>query len=300
MRRERFSRATTSRAPAPAALERLESRRLTWAEPSAALVGDRLVIRGTDAADTISVTLDAVGFETYRYAVTIAPATGAALSQTFPETRVRRVAVAAGPGDDQISVSPPGLSYTPFPRPGRRPAIHNRVNAGDGNDTVLGGSGIDLLIGGRGDDRLDGGAGRDVVIGSAGNDRIVGSDGDDLLTGGPGDDELNGAAGNDTLLGGTGNDVLGAIDSDIAGGPLEDEPGNDHLIGGAGDDDLRGGAGLDTLLGGAGNDLVSGMDGTDRLRGGRGADRFFNRDDEDEHRDFTPGVDELRGLPVFL
>lgn len=62
----------------------------------------------------------------------------------------------------------------------------SKVNAGDGNDVVLGS------------------AGDDTISGGAGDDLILGGDGDDILVGGDGSDVLRGGAGNDTLIGGGG------------------------------------------------------------------------------------------------
>lgn len=56
------------------------------------------------------------------------------------------------------------------------------VNAGGGNDEVIGGRGNDYLIG------------------AFGNDLIEGRDGDDFLVGGPGDDVIYGGSGNDTAI----------------------------------------------------------------------------------------------------
>jgi Ca2+-binding RTX toxin-like protein len=71
------------------------------------------------------------------------------------------------------------------------------IEAGNGNDTVVGtgwddiirgGNGKDSLSGGGGDDRLEGGNGVDWLAGGAGNDTLVGGIGADTLTGGAGRD----------------------------------------------------------------------------------------------------------------
>ncbi len=60
---------------------------------------------------------------------------------------------------------------------------HYYINAGAGNDTVIGTNGNDFLVGGSGNDSLSGGAGNDSYIGGAGDDTIVGSNvGTDLGT----------------------------------------------------------------------------------------------------------------------
>ena len=53
------------------------------------------------------------------------------------------------------------------------------INAGMGNDTVIGGLGNDFLVGGGGDDTLTGNQGNDSFIGGLGNDVVVGGLGDD-------------------------------------------------------------------------------------------------------------------------
>lgn len=134
------------------------------------------------------------------------------------------------------------------------------VEAGDGNDTMLGGSGADSINGGGGDDCLRGGNGNDTLSGGAGNDSINGENDDDSISGGSGSDTIWGDAGNDTLSGDTGNDTLG-------GGS-----GDDSLDGGDGDDSISGDEGDDTLIGGDGDDTLAGGEGADSFEGGIGLD----------------------------
>ena len=113
--------------------------------------------------------------------------------------------------------------------PTNQPLVSNPlfVQAGTGNDRVVGGFARDNLSGG-----------------ISGNDRLEGRGGNDELFGGSGDDEL---------VGGAGNDILGSL----FGG----ETGNDRLEGGAGDDRLFVREGRDTLLGGSGSDQLNSRDG---------------------------------------
>ncbi len=95
----------------------------------------------------------------------------------------------------------------------------NKLNGGDGNDTIYGGSGADTI---------NGEAGNDILYGYAGNDKLVGGKGTDKLYGGAGNDKLYGQydvnylygeAGNDTIYGGTGNDkIVGGTGNDILSG----------------------------------------------------------------------------------
>lgn len=132
------------------------------------------------------------------------------------------------------------------------------VEAGDGNDTVIGhpGGGTETLLGGAGDDilitgepadrkELDGGTGDDKIFVGVGQDpgqvmaakggkgakgaEIRGSAGNDKLTGSPQNDRISGGSGNDKLKGRGGADKL------ICGGGK-----NDKAIGGGGRDVARG------------------------------------------------------------
>jgi Ca2+-binding RTX toxin-like protein len=90
------------------------------------------------------------------------------------------------------------------------------VNAGGGNDAinaaglaagVIGlaidaGAGNDIVIGSQGDDKLSGGDGNDMVTGGRGNDTALLGNGDDSFVWNPGDgsDVVEGGAGTDTLV----------------------------------------------------------------------------------------------------
>lgn len=100
------------------------------------------------------------------------------------------------------------------------------VEAGDGDDRVVGRAGADVLdgaggndrlVGGAGNDQLFGGAGVDVLDGGIGADQLEGGNGDDRLTGGAGNDIINGGAGRDSLNGGEGNDRFVFTGGDFGG-----------------------------------------------------------------------------------
>jgi Ca2+-binding RTX toxin-like protein len=150
----------------------------------------------------------------------------------------------------------------------------DRIDGGDGNDTISGGGGSHIF--GRGGDdlltltghggALVGGDGNDTLFSQVGGGRLQGGNGDDTLHSLDGSDRLDGDAGNDTLIGENGVDALyGGDGNDTLAGDftynVSDGPqvylsfiGNDVLQGGAGDDVLIGGRGKDTLTGGAGAD----------------------------------------------
>ena len=119
------------------------------------------------------------------------------------------------------------------------------INGLGGADTIFGTfSFADTINAGSGNDQVIGLGGNDVIQGGPGNDSIWG-DGKPLVwesTGG--NDQINGGAGNDTLFGFGGSDNL------IGG------DGNDFLIGGNGNDSLTGSAGRDTFAGNLGADSV--------------------------------------------
>jgi Ca2+-binding RTX toxin-like protein len=61
--------------------------------------------------------------------------------------------------------------------------IRMDVDAGGGNDLILGGAQGDGLAGGNGDDTIFGGDGPDVLAGGFGNDSLTGGNGGDVLSG---------------------------------------------------------------------------------------------------------------------
>jgi Ca2+-binding RTX toxin-like protein len=97
---------------------------------------------------------------------------------------------------------------------------HTEFYAYDGDDVIdnsngtkswiEAGAGDDTLIGGNAEDRMRGQLGKDTLYGNDGNDSLFGGDGNDTLSGGAGNDTLNGGAGNDTIVyaKGDGNDTI--------------------------------------------------------------------------------------------
>gem|GEM_PF-343585 len=136
--------------------------------------------------------------------------------------------------------------------------------------------------------RIEAGHGNDTIIGSQLDDSILGQDGDDVINGRGGDDTLEGGAGKDRLIGGAGSDHLdGGHGDDL----LRGNAGGDRLGGGDDDDRLFGGHGRDALLGDAGDDLARGGPGDDLVDGGDGWDRISESGDND----FTLSDSQLEG-----
>lgn len=113
-----------------------------------------------------------------------------------------------------------------------------RIEAGDGDDVLVGSDFGDALLGGNGNDIIDGRGGDDGLL--------AGGAGDDAIRGGSGNDRLIGNAGNDTLLGSEGNDSL------IGGS------NDDLLLGEAGDDRVRGNGGFDQVTGAGNGTMLEG------------------------------------------
>jgi Ca2+-binding RTX toxin-like protein len=183
----------------------------------------------------------------------------------------------------------------------------NRLDGGEGNDSLLGGAGTDTLVGGTGRDTLNSGAGADSLVGDAedfisveGNTggltvnlatlRIINDVAEQTSTlkglfGG-----VLGGSGNDSILGNTGNNTL------IGNG------GADRIDGADGNDLIQGGAGNDTLIGSIGADTISYADTTTGVtvnladgRGGSTANGFNDSIAGFEAAIGSSGADSLVG-----
>lgn len=199
-------------------------------------------------------------------------------------------------GDDEVMLRGGGGLGAAWSRPGW-------IDAGGGDDHVLGGEGPDVITGGLGEDELGGGRG---------DDRFEAGpvpDGPDLLQGGPGLDTADyGARTEDLALllrmfdasGAPGEaDSLVGIEVAIAGSGDDRLVGvgmNETLLGGPGDDEIRGGAGRDVLRGGRGADTLVGEREADRIRGEAGPDVLIGGDRADELTGGA-GPDVLKGGP---
>jgi Ca2+-binding RTX toxin-like protein len=189
-----------------------------------------------------------------------------------------------------------------------RTALVTAVNAGDGDDTLLGGTGYDffyggpgkdLLKGGFGNDVLDGGAGKDTVFGQAGNDELTSTDHLDALWGSSGKDVLTGGA---TMHGDDGNDVLHpALGGEHWGGTeydVVDFSAWSHLVFVSLDDNQNDGdvsadpdadlpdpmnvhSDIEKIVGTAFNDVIVGSKSDDAIDGGPGNDVIDGRGGDD-------------------
>ena len=143
-------------------------------------VADELALRGTPAADLLSVGTKGVSFTS-----------DADLDITFSQLP-SSVELIGGGGNDTLTA---GGGY------GTSQAFLGRVTLrGEDGDDVLSGSILgDVMLGGPGADAIEGGSGNDELLGEGGADTLNGRDGNDRLVGGPGADSLSGGNGDDTL-----------------------------------------------------------------------------------------------------
>ncbi len=239
-----------------------------------------LTVPGTDGDDAIIISNSI-------YPAATVSVNGVAL--TFKN--VSKINIFAGDGNDNINLDSASFHD------------HIYVDAGAGNDYILGSYG---------DDTITGGAGKDTIFGSLGNDRLNGSGGHDSIQGNDGDDRIYGGNENDSIEGGNGVDrIWGGIgDDQLSGGASNDklfgEDGNDSLFGGNQNDLLDGGTGKDLLRGDDGNDVLSGAGGDDILIGSAGIDSLWGDagndtfsliDHQVDHADGGSGVNRADADP---
>jgi len=213
---------------------------------------------------------------------------------------VKRIIINGGPGNNKIDLSAIDRQHFPslVSMDGLPPQFGVCLDAGGGNDVVVGSQCDDLLIGGDGNDRIEDRLG--------GIDALYGGSGDDVLNAGPGDDELDGGTGNDEMHGGDGEDKMLAGEGDdlLYGGSGNDKmdggAGKDHLEGGDQDDEIHGGEGDDMLQGGGEDDLLFGDKGNDILMGGPGDDLVsdnYNNPADSNYLFGEEGNDTMHGGP---
>jgi Ca2+-binding RTX toxin-like protein len=237
-------------------LEGLESRRMFVADGTAAINGagiveaagttgpDTIVVQATNNNTTLEVTINGTPFD-------------------FIYADVVSLSILTSSGDDSVTLV--GLNA----ETGRHTAPAAYVNAGDGNDTLIGADGNDTLTGAQGNDSINGGGGDDLLNGLGTSDTIFGGQGNDKINGGDGKDLLYGDGGPTDFVDGGNDTISGGANVDYLFG----EDGNDSLIGGGGNDRLDGGFDNDYMEGSAGNDQFFAQDFLrDTIVGNGGAD----------------------------
>ena len=189
---------------------------------------DTLDLNGSNAADNVNVIDSGTGFQV-----------GIATAQ-IANDQVDRLDIETFAGNDVVDAT--GLSANMLIQKNRLAGIDAGllINAGLGNDTILGSQGTDEIHGGDGADEIIGHAGDDCIFGDAGDDTIHGdtsatngifgqnhSIGDDVIFAGDGNDTVNGGLGADTIGGGNGQDLLyGSRSSDFfhPNAPITERP----------------------------------------------------------------------------
>jgi Ca2+-binding RTX toxin-like protein len=126
-------------------------------------------------------------------------------------------AVFGGAGDDTITQSDPVASS---------PEDQDlRINAGIGDDIVVGGGGDDVIFGNLGADVLAGNEGTDAIFGGFGSDLIAL---DDITTDTP--DTADGGANNDVLVGDNGDTFTGGTGTDGFVNVLRDDTSDPIIV----------------------------------------------------------------------
>lgn len=152
--------------PSTGSAEILEVKQYPAAALMASLDANGLLrIEGTDRSDRIVVreasgqlSVDTIKIHTPRGMMT-----------QLPSNAVSGINVMSLGGNDIVIMSVPDQAVT-------KPT---RIDAGAGNDQVVGGAGNDLLYGSCGDDFLFGARGNDMLFGGRGSDRLYGGSGAD-------------------------------------------------------------------------------------------------------------------------
>ena len=206
-----------------ATMETLEDRRLLCGDGTepVRLDGGNLIIKGTQAADTVVISA-------CQWVNTTTQEDGSTVTTTIPKIKVmfngqqylfhadqvKHILANGMGGNDSIAVDESNGPVN----------VRMDLIGGMGHDTLIGGDNNDRIYGDWGCDSMCGGGGADVICGGGGADSISGDEGDDKLEGGLGNDSLDGGAGDDRLFGQEGNDCL------------TDAKGTDSLFGGVGKD----------------------------------------------------------------
>ncbi|MGI2027111.1 LEPR-XLL domain-containing protein [Endozoicomonas acroporae] len=154
-----------------------------------------------------------------------------------------------------------------------------------GDDIVDAGEGENRILGGLGDDQITAGTGADDVLGDngsltytetgvaitiistdttlGGRDTIQAGDGDNRILGGFGNDELTAGDGNDTVIGDNGQvNFVGGIRNEVFSTDISNSTGGNDIINlGNGSDQAIGGVGNDQMNNTSGETIMVGDDG---------------------------------------
>lgn len=194
-------------------------------------VSKALTIYGTDAGDTIGVSIDG--------GTLLVNENGAVRNVLVGS--FNNITILGNAGNDNISV---GSGFAALQQ--RNANLKGvSIDGGLGDDSILSGDGADTLHGGDGNDVIGAGPGNDLVYGEAGRDALHGNKDNDTLYGGNDNDAMYGDKGNDQLYG---------------------QKGSNYLDGGPGNDTIYARNGMrDSVVGGAGLGDAAQFDSIDSL-----------------------------------
>lgn len=184
------------------------------------------------------------------------------------------------------------------------------INAGKGNDSIVGSNNDDTIVGGMGNDTVQAGAGNDTIDAGYGADQVDGGANYDSVSYASRADavtiDLNTAGGDGTAgendshaavekyVLGYGNDVFKAkLSQPVA---VFAGAGNDTVIGSDQGDTIDSGTGIDSIVGNKGADFITLRGSTGTIaKGGKGNDQIFVYSNEgvvvegNEDNDFING-----------
>src|SRR5687767_10442953 len=146
-------------APVIPMFQPLEDRKLlsVSVEAGASVEAGILTVVGTNASDTITVSLNATDNTKLDVSINGTVSSFARLN-TDGSAAVTGIKVSGGNGDDKITVDGVNGGIT----------LAATLVGGNGQDSLSGGAGADMLIGGNGKDELKGGDGNDTLLGGNG------------------------------------------------------------------------------------------------------------------------------------
>ena len=283
--RARLNNSRTRRVPTNRGSSSQQLEQRTMLTASALVIGTELTIL-TDADEAITVQANATSGNAEVQIDGVVLGSGS----TIPAGSLTGLTIFAGAGNNQIDLS--GINAGVFTS-----LTSISVDAGDGDDTVIGAADVaNALAGGDGNDSITGGSAADTLNGDDGQDTIDAGDGSDEINAGDGDDSVTAGAGNDTIIGDDGDDTVFGGDGDdsiianngadslfgeAGNDTLNGDGGFDSISGGDGDDVVFAGADEDTVSGGIGNDTINGQGGDDSLDGDEGNDRINGQTGKD-------------------
>jgi Ca2+-binding RTX toxin-like protein len=173
------------------------------------------------------------------------------------------------------------------------------IDAGSGNDSVIGSAGSDIISLGTGNDNFSGGDGDDVFLAkaSAGLDTVNGGNGHDIIVAAGANVSLTLAAFSGieeiSANGFSGVKLVGTSVADIMNYAGMTLTGIESINGGSGNDTITGSQANDRIMGDGGRDIVTGGAGADTFVFATTADSGVGSTKADYITDFVSGSDKI-------